>query len=372
MINTTNASVANATNASNGTVMSNVSNLASGLSNVPWVEVGYTLITLAIALLVSKLIYSGIKKAMEKIAKETKTRLDDILVRELELPIHFYVLIVTFWVALSIYPGMQKYTSSFNEFIVILLIANSAYFTTKLVKGLVDWYTTSKRIRKYTHNYLIVARKLINVTIYILALLIILAELGIEISPLIASLGIGGLAVALAFQDTLANYFSGIYISTDKDLNLGDYIEIPGSVSGTITEIGWRATKIKTWDGNLVMIPNKVLAESTILDYSKPKEPITVPFEVAVSYDTKSDKVIKSINDTIKSIKKRYPDIITETKPTIRIDRFDDSNIVYKVFVEVSNRENKYKFMGIFNKAIAEAYEKGKLKVDYPVIKLMK
>ncbi len=358
--------------ATNNIIVSNISHINLVLSKVPWIEVVYTLITIIIALMATKFLYTLIKRTLEKLAKETKTRLDDILVRELELPIHIYVLIFTFWAALTIYPGMQKYLASFNRINISLVILNTAYFITKLVKGLEEWYTTSKRFARYTHNYLIVARKLINATIYIIAIIIVLAEMGIEISPLVASLGIGGLAVALAFQDTLANYFSGIYVSTDKDLNIGDYIEIPNKAKGWIEEIGWRSSKIKTWDGNLILIPNKLLAESLIINYSKPKEPITIPLEVAVSYNTKSDKVIKTLESIIKSIKKNHPDLLTDKEPTIRIDRFDDSNIIYKVFVEVKDRDSKYKFMGVFNKAVAEAYEKGKLSVDYPVVKLMK
>ncbi len=360
------------TNTSNASLVNNATNLIHTLSHIPWTEVVYTLITIAVALVATKLIFAVLKKKMETLAKQTKTKLDDILVRELEGPIHAIILLLALWLSLSIYPGMQKYLTFFDAAIQALLILAAAYFTTKLVKGFVVWYISENKSKRHTHNYLIVVRKLVNVTIYILAILMVLSELGIDITPLIASLGVGGLAVALAFQDTFANYFSGIYISTDRDLNIGDYIEVTGLASGTIVEIGWRSTKIKTWDGNLVLIPNKALAESTIIDYSKPKEPITVPFEVAVSYDTKSDNVIKTLKSIIKNIKKKHPDLLTDNEPTIRIERFDDSNIAYKVLVEVTNRTNKYKFMGIFNKAVAEAYEKGKLKVDYPVVKLIR
>ncbi len=346
--------------------------LAQILADIPWVEVGYTIITVGIALLVSKIFYAILKNAMEKFASKTKTTLDDILVKELETPVHLFVVLFAIWLSLTIYPGMQKYWQYFDLVIQALLIAVVAYGLTKTITATVKWYMQKKKGKSYKYNYLLVAKKLVNAFIYIIAFIIILAQFGIEITPLIASLGVGGLAVALAFQDTLANYFSGIYISTDKDMTIGDYIEIPGLVAGTIVEIGWRATKIKTWDGNLVIIPNKKMAESTILDYSKPKDPIMVPFEVGVSYKVKSDKALKVLSDIVKKIKKQYPDLLTDSEPTIRIERFDDSNIIYKVIVEVTNRNNKFKFMAIFNKALAEAYEKGLLKVDYPVIKLAK
>ncbi len=342
------------------------------LSNIPWTEVAYTILTVIIALIASKLVYAAIKKTMEKLASETKTRLDDILVRELELPVHLTIVLIAIWLSLTIYPGMQKYLVSFDLIIQASLILVIAYGIAKAVTGFAKWSTKVKRIRGYQYNYIIVAKKLINAVVYIIAIVIILAQFGIEITPIIASLGVGGLAVALAFQDTLENYFAGIYVSTDKSLEVGDYIEMEGGIAGTIEEIGWRTTRVRTWTNNLVIIPNKKLADAVITNYFKPDSGIVITLTASVSYKIKSDKAIKELRSIVEKIKKKTDMVINDFEPVIKIDSFGDSNINYVVLVKVKDRGSTFKFKELFNKALAEAYEKGKLAVDYNVVKLIK
>ncbi len=342
------------------------------LGDIPWMEVGYTILTVIIALLASKLFYAVIKRTMEKLASETKTRLDDILVKELETPVHLMIILLAIWISLTIYPGMQRYLSSFDLIIQALMILVIAFGIAKAVTALTKWSAKEKRVRGYQYNYLIVAKKLINAFIYIIAIVTILAEFGIEITPIIASLGVGGLAVALAFQDTLENYFAGIYVSTDKGLEVGDYVELEDGIEGTIEEIGWRTTRIRTWTNNLVIIPNKKFANTVITNYFKPNEEMIVPVKVNISYRVKSDKAIKELKRIIKEIERKADVLVPDYEPIIKIDSFGESNITYIVIVKVKNRSSMFKFKELFNKAVAEAYEKGKLSVDYNVVKLVK
>ncbi|MCD6523125.1 MAG: mechanosensitive ion channel family protein [Candidatus Diapherotrites archaeon] len=348
------------------------SNLVVMYSGIPWEEVGYTLLTIIIALVASKIIFVFIKGTLEKIAGKTKTTLDDILVKEMETPTHLFVVLLALYLSLTIYPGMQRYFTQFDILIQILLIFVVAYGVTKAVTATVRWYMHEKRGKKYKYNYLIVVKKIINAVVYILAIIIVLSQLGIEVTPLITSLGIGGLAVALAFQDTLENYFAGIYVSTDKGLEVGDYIQLSEGIAGTIKEIDWRTTKIQTWDGNLVIIPNSKLAESTITNYFKPSSSLLVPIDVPISYNIKSDKAIREIKRLVSNVKKKAPDVLDKNfEVIVKIDSFGESNIIYKVIVKVTNRSNMFKFKELFNAELARAYDSGKLAVDYNIVKVL-
>ncbi|MDA0769930.1 MAG: mechanosensitive ion channel, partial [Chloroflexi bacterium] len=97
-----------------------------------------------------------------------------------------------------------------------------------------------------------------------------MTALSIPISPIWAGLGIGGIAVALAVQPTLSNFFAGTYVVTEGELNMGDYIQLEGGPAGYVTEVGWRSTKIRTMFNNLVIIPNSRMAESIVTNFHNP------------------------------------------------------------------------------------------------------
>jgi len=101
--------------------------------------------------------------------------------------------------------------------------------------------------------------------------IVILAEFGVEVTPIVASLGIGGLAIALALQDTLANMFSGFYILAEKSVRVGDFVNVEGAGEGRVIDIGWRTTKIITLFNNVLVIPNKKLAEAIITNFDMPE-----------------------------------------------------------------------------------------------------
>jgi len=106
----------------------------------------------------------------------------------------------------------------------------------------------------------------VSIVIYLIAFLMILRYLNVEITPLVATLGLGGLAVGLALHNTLSNFFAGVYIISDRPINVGDYIEMDGNIAGYVEDIGWRSTRIKTLPNTIVVVPNSKIAESVIVN----------------------------------------------------------------------------------------------------------
>lgn len=117
-----------------------------------------------------------------------------------------------------------------------------------------------------------------------LGILIFLQLIGISITPILASLGIGSLAVALALQETLSNFFAGIYISIDKPVQVGDFIRLESGDEGCVSDVGWRSTRIRTGANNTVIIPNSKLIGSVLTNYSLPTREIAVPVEITVDH----------------------------------------------------------------------------------------
>jgi len=127
--------------------------------------------------------------------------------------------------------------------------------------------------------------------IILIGLLIAMDSLKISITPLLTTLGIGGLAVALAFKDTLANFFAGLYILADRPIRLGDYIKLEGGPEGYVESIGWRSTRMRTLFNNIVVIPNSKVSESIITNYFLPERRVSLVLNIGVSYDSGSRKV---------------------------------------------------------------------------------
>ena len=143
-----------------------------------------------------------------------------------------------------------------------------AYLLYHLLDAAMTWYIQSVAQTTETElddRLLPPLKRVMPLVVYSLGFLMALSVLNIPISPILAGLGIGGLAVALAVQPTLANFFAGTYVVTEGELRVGDYIELQGGPAGYVVEVGWRSTKVRSMYNNLVIIPNSQMANNLSL-----------------------------------------------------------------------------------------------------------
>lgn len=165
-----------------------------------------------------------------------------------------------------------------------------------------------------------------HIVIYVVALLVILGQYDVEITPVLTSLGIAGLAVALALQDTLANFFAGLWIQTGKSLWPGHYIKVEDkNIEGYVLEVGWRTSKLKTLPGNVVIIPNSVLAQSTITDYFLPNPSMGTSITLVVGLETDPDRVVAMVLDEIRAAIRENDYMQEPPAPAVRLNRRTDN-----------------------------------------------
>jgi MscS family membrane protein len=175
----------------------------------------------------------------------------------------------------------------------VLLILVSAYLVSNLIKAMLRWYQqdvaphTGSELDEHLVPFF---EKLITVVIYILALLLIMSLFGIEITALVASLGVAGIAVALAAQETLSNVFGAFAILTDRPYKVGDRLLIKGSGQGDVVDIGLRSTRLKTRNDEILVIPNQQMASSEIINLSMPDSRLRVLVKVGISYKSDVDR----------------------------------------------------------------------------------
>ena len=246
-------------------------------------------------------------------------------------------------------------------FIIILLVV-----VLKIIKVIISWSQSAYKLQKNHISFLATGQKILNAVIYFLAFVFILQVLGIPITPLIASLGVGGLAVGLALQPTLSNYFSGLYISADGFIQPNDFIDLNGNTNGYVVHIGWRNTVIKRWDNNLIKIPNSTLADSIVTNFNEPQPKMDFSVVLGVSYSANLDDVERICVDIAKTLQNDDRFGVVNHEPCVRYQSFGDSNIDLKVFMQSSSRSSHFQMKHEFIKAIKRSFDKEGIVIAFP------
>jgi len=210
----------------------------------------------------------------------------------------------------------------------------------------------------------------IRVVILVIGIMIILDSLAVSITPLIASLGIGALAIALALQPTLANLFAGIYIMADKPIRVGDYIKLESGEKGYVRDIGWRSVKVRMLPNNTIIIPNQRLAESLVLNFYYPEQRCALLIEVGVSYEDDPIEVEKILVEEMVKASYEVDGMVTayEVKPFVRfIPGYMDSSINFTCICQVREYIDRYYVQHELRKRIWERFGKEGITIPFPI-----
>ncbi len=298
------------------------------MNNIPWLQplieqtvLGLNLtrifiafFLLLLALLLKRVIAHLFTKALLKAAQKTSSGIDDFLLQKLNKPAEFLVVVIGFYVAVKI---LQLPVEPVNlkrlgdNLFQILLTFNLAWFCFNLVALIERWldHWAGKTETTLDDHLVPFIRKTVRVFIVILAVLFLVQNLGYSISGVLASLGIGGLAVALAAKDSLSNIFGSLMIMLDRPFSIGDWIQAD-DMEGTVEEVGFRSTRIRTFAQTLISVPNSVLMNMSINNYSQmPKRRIKMT--VGVTYATSPEQVRQAVT-AIKQLLREHPAIDQE------------------------------------------------------------
>ena len=208
---------------------------------------------------------------------------------------------------------------------------------------------------------------MIRCAIVCIGLLVLLGTLGISITPIIASLGITSLAVALALQPTLENFFSGVQLVIDKPIRVGDFIELESGDQGFVEKIGWRSTWVKMLPNNMIVIPNSQLSKSRIINYFYPEKELSVPVEVGVHYGSDLEKVEQVTLDVARQILKSHQWGVDDYDTFVVFHTFDQSSINFTVMLRAKEYFNRFWVKSAFIKALHKRYAEEGIVIPYPI-----
>ncbi|MFE5189950.1 mechanosensitive ion channel family protein [Streptomyces sp. NPDC056628] len=209
----------------------------------------------------------------------------------------------------------------------------------------------------------------VNITrVLVLAIgfLVVLQTLGISIAPMLTALGVGGLAVALALQDTLANLFAGIHILASKTVQRGDYIRLASGEEGYVEDINWRQTTVRALSNNLIVVPNGALAKTNMTNFMRPGQELTILVQVGVAYDSDLDLVERVTAEVVAEVMKDVEGALPEHEPVIRFHTFGDSRIGFTVILGVGEFSDQYRIKHEFIKRLHRRYRREGIRIPAP------
>lgn len=207
---------------------------------------------------------------------------------------------------------------------------------------------------------------LAKLLVFLFGILMILQALDIPITPIIATLGIGGLAVALAFQETLSNLYAGLYLIISQQVRPGDYVQLENKEEGYITDISWRNTTIKEIPNNLIIVPNTKLASAILKNYHLPAKEIVIQIPIGVSYDSDLERVEQITVDVAREVMQVVSGGVPEFEPFILYQDFGEFSINFKVFLKVREFFDQRLVKHEFIKRLHKRYRKEEIEIPFP------
>jgi small-conductance mechanosensitive channel len=200
-----------------------------------------------------------------------------------------------------------------------------------------------------------------------IGLLVVLDTAGIEITPLLTALGVGGLAVALALQDSLANVFAGMHLLADQPIRIGDYVKIADTIEGYVTDVGWRSTRVRMLQNNVVVVPNKKVAESVIVNYDLPEPRMALLIPVGVAYGSDPDHVERVLVEEATRAAGEVPGLLSEPAPFVRfIPGFGAYSLDFTLICQVATFVDQYLVQHELRKRILRRLRAEGIEIPFP------
>ncbi|MFH1710826.1 MAG: mechanosensitive ion channel family protein [Nanoarchaeota archaeon] len=323
------------------------------------------LITFIAVFLVLRILFSILERLLLKLTIKTKTDIDDIILKRISLPVTILLFFFSLGITLkglslqeNIHDLVLNIISSAD--VIILAVVSYLIIDTVFIRA---WTKFTKKTKtELDDNLVSLFHGVIKIALIIIIALYILDLWGIQIGPLLAGLGIAGLAVALALQPTLSNIFSGVSMILDKSVRAGDLIYLSQETKGKIIKVGIRSTRILTFDNEIIIIPNSKLAESTIQNVALPDPKTRAVVQFSVAYGSDIEKVKKVVLKEINSLN----NLSKEPSPIVRFIEMADSSLNFKTYFYINSFEHKWQAIDEANTKIYNALNKNNISIPFP------
>jgi small-conductance mechanosensitive channel len=296
--------------------------------------------------------------------KGTGSHLDVFLIDSLRAPLLIWFLMLGLDLAVRFSEVPVKIADRIEVALAILWILSLTLMMSRLAGNLVRFYGG-----RFAGDLPVtsLSKNLAQIFVIVLGGVSILHYLKISVTPLLTALGVGGLAVALALQDTLSNLFGGLYMTVAGQVRLGDYIRLNSGEEGYITDISWRSTTIRGLTNNLVIIPNSTMAKAIITNFNLPEKRMALTIPVGVDYSCDPDVVEAVLLDVARKAAADVPSILTDPAPLVRFTPgFGDSALQFTLICHVTEFSEQFRVQHELRKRILKRFRVEKIDMPFP------
>ena len=326
-------------------------------------QIGLFFLVIVLFAVLGRTAYYLFKKYARATAEKSKSKLDDLIIHVIEKPLIFFLIVIGISVGTRFLSIPIEFVGTLNSVYSVLLTIGAAWITVNLVDAAINFYIvplTEKTDSKLDDQLIPIASKTLKWLIIIFALLLIISSFGYDITAVLAGLGIGGLAIAFAAQETISEMFGGLNIIMSKPFIVGDWVEVEGTV-GVVERVSLRHTTIRNLDKRKVILPNSKISKGVIVNISSaPSRKIMM--DLGLTYETPANKVKKAI-ELVKGIIESHPNC--EKEPVVQLSEFKDFSLNLLVIYYADNAK-WFTVRHDINMSIKEAFDKAKIDFAYP------
>jgi len=301
---------------------------------------------------------------LHRVTRRTETRLDDLLVAGLRFPSLFLVGVIATYIGIRLTDlpaSWFDYATKGMHLSIILAITISL---ANVSDRMLAYFLKQAELPISVTSLLL---GVVKAVVYILGILIMLNYLGISIAPIITALGVGGLAMALALQDTLSNLFAGMHIMAEQTVRVGDFIRLETGQEGYVEDISWRTTRIRMLPNNMVIMPNNKLSQSVLTNYHLPVPEMVLQVPVSVGYASDPDVVERVLLEEARQAASEVPGLLAEPAPQVRLlPGFGDSSLNFSLLCSIREMGDQNPVLAALNLRILKRFRKEGIEFPYP------
>ena len=301
-----------------------------------------------IALIAGFIVERILVGSIRRFAAATEGKVDDVIADAIKGMARWVFLLIGLYYAVPFLPIPASMHKDVTLGFRIATLAIAVVMMARFASGIAAHYA-----HRFLPSSVSMAKVIVNVAVFTVGLLVIFQTMGIAIAPMLTALGVGGLAVALALQDTLANFFAGVTILASRQIRPGDYIRLDAGQEGVVYDVNWRTTTLRVPRNQFVIVPNTKLAQAIVSNFNVSEHALSLPVTAAVTYGSDLAKVeriaIEAANDVIKRVEGSLPD----SEPVVRFHTFSELGIRFDVII----RSKQFTDQGLLRHELIKALQ---------------
>ncbi len=299
------------------------------------------------------------------VTTKTKTKLDDMIVDKTSGPVSWLLIFIGLKIAITFLEYQNGFTDLINKTTASLIYIGSGMLIISVVVVLIDhWgHRIAKKTKSSMDDALVpLFRRTTRVVLLVILAIMVLDIWGVNVAGLLAGVGIAGIAIGFAVKDSLSNIFGGVSLILDKSINVGDKVELEDGTVGLVYDVGIRATRIKTYDNEILIVPNGSMSTMRLKNYNQPDRSARVVVPFGIEYGADPEKAKKVALAEIKKLK----DILPEPEPSAILLELGDFSLNIKAFFWVDDISKVYPKKEEAMIRIYNAFKKNRIGIAFP------